>query len=582
MAEAEASYTSVQASPAVPPTPQETPEVIAITRKPRVIDFLKPDSPRKRPRSGGNSSATPANPPIPETLTTSATPKYSVSPPTLTAAQALLDQRKHRRLQGAVSDRQTSPNAARTALFELQGKQMVSEKGSKNAVQPANSTSEPMLAEAIANSQPQTPHVGVAPMQQNATPSSSFGPPEDMSAETLMDGNGGPVASPGRIDDNPGNDERPLPNQDSPNPRGQETDPGEGRSDKALTYPGPLPNFPQADRRRNTHSGFGRDSESKSPSSTKKHQWRRSSLGGDEPDQDETIHGMIFSSEASNEPEKMDVDTEVMDSRKGSLPSIKGSVPVPGMNGGSVPSMVHHSPVDSHTSYATRQPSTYPPVAGQPNPGGLYPPMASPGAGSSTSNSPRQTSFNQTSASSTFAAPNQNVFAQGGAMTESPKPLSPGSHQLGHPDSGISRNRSPSLTQQYQQQPFGRRASTRNSPPPMALQLMPPGGHPGAPHLPSLPGLPPPDLRFTLHSQPGAPPQMHPNTQGSGPNASSPGYHSQSGNNSLSSQSGEGSGQNPYGQGNDRLWAYIRSLEVKVDRLQEEVGSLKSQLPAPR
>ncbi|KAL9020215.1 MAG: hypothetical protein Q9185_002498 [Variospora sp. 1 TL-2023] len=541
MAEAEASYTSVQASPAVPPTPQETPEVTAITRKTRVIDFLKPDSPRKRPRSRGNSPATPANPPIPETLTTSATPKYSVSPPTLTAAQALLDQRKHRRLQGVVSDRQTSPNAARSALLELQGKQMVSEKGSENAVKPANSTGEPMLAVAVANSQPQTPHVGVAPMQQNATPSSSFGPPEDRSAETLMDGNGGPVASPGRIDDNTGNDERPLPNQDSPKPRGQETDPGEGRSDKALTYPGPLPNFPQADRRR-----------------------------------------MMFSSEASNEPEKMDVDTEVMDSRKGSLPSIKGSVPVAGMNGGSVPSMVHHSPVDSHTSYATRQPSTYPPVAGQPNPGGLYPPMASPGAGSSTSNSPRQTSFNQTSASSTFAAPNQNVFAQGGAMTESPKPLSPGSHQLGHPDSGISRNRSPSLTQQYQQQPFGRRASTRNSPPPMALQLMPPGGHPGAPHLPSLPGLPPPDLRFTLHSQPGAPPQMHPNTQGSGPNASSPGYHSQSGNNSLSSQSGEGSGQNAYGQGNDRLWAYIRSLEVKVDRLQEEVGSLKSQLPAPR
>ncbi|KAI4204608.1 MAG: hypothetical protein LQ348_001267 [Seirophora lacunosa] len=580
MAEAETTNTSARASSASPPTPQEPPEVTAITRKTRVIDFLEPDSPRKRPRSGGNSAATPATPPIQETLTTSTTPKYSVSPPTLTAAQALLDQRKHRRSQEAALDRQTSPNTARTALLALQGKQMVSEAGSENAVKPANSTGEPIAAVVTATQQPQAPHVGVAPMQQNVTLSSNFGPPEEISAATVLDGNGGPVASPGRIDDNTGNDEGSLANQASQRPRRQETDPGEGRSDKALTFPGPLPNFPQADRRRNTHSGFGRDSDSKSPSSTKKHQWRRSSLGGDEPDQDESMHGMMFSGEASHEPEKMDVDADPMDSRKGSLPSIKGSVA--SMNG-SVPSMVHHSPADGHTSYATRQPSTYPPIAGpQPNPGGLYPPMASPGAGSSTSNSPRQTSFNQTSASSTFAAPSQNVFAQGGAMTESPKPLSPSSHQLGHPDSGISRNRSPSSTQQYQQQQFGRRASTRNSPPPMALPLMPPGGHPGAPHLPSLPGLPPPDLRFTLPSQPGAPPQMHPNTQGNGPNVSSPGYHSQSGNNSLSSQSAEGSSQNPYGQGSDRLWAYIRSLEVKVDRLQEEIGSLKSQLPVPR
>ncbi|KAL9014528.1 MAG: hypothetical protein Q9173_000829 [Seirophora scorigena] len=549
MAKAETTNTSAQASSASPPTPQEPPEVTAITRKTRVIDFLEPDSPRKRPRSGGNSAATPATPPIQETLTTSTTPKYSVSPPTLTAAQALLDQRKHRRSQEAALDRQTSPNTARTALLALQGKQMVSEAGSENAMKPANSTGEPIAAVITATQQPQAPHVGVAPMQQNVTPSSNFVPPEEMSAATVLDGNGGPVASPGRIDDNTGNDEGSLANQDSQRPCRQETDPGEGRSDKALTFPGPLPNFPQADRRRNTHSGFGRDS-------------------------------MMFSGEASHEPEKMDVDADTMDSRKGSLPSIKGSMA--SMNG-SVPSMVHHSPADGHTSYATRQPSTYPPIAGpQPNPGGLYPPMASPGAGSSTSNSPRQTSFNQTSASSTFAAPSQNVFAQGGAMTESPKPLSPSSHQLGHPDTGISRNRSPSSTQQYQQQQFGRRASTRNSPPPVALPLMPPGGHPGAPHLPSLPGLPPPDLRFTLHSQPGAPPQMHPNTQGNGPHASSPGYHSQSGNNSLSSQSAEGSSQNPYGQGSDRLWAYIRSLEVKVDRLQEEVGSLKSQLPVPR
>lgn len=281
--------------------------------------------------------------------------------------------------------------------------------------------------------------------------------------------------------------------------------------------------------------------------------------------------GMIFSGDASHEPERMDVDAEGTDSRKGSLPSIK-----------------HHdapnlSSSDVYPSYTARQPSTYPPIAGrQPNPGGLYPPMASPGGGSSTSNSPRQASFNQGSGSSTFQAPNQNVFAQGGAITESPKPLSPGSHQLGHPESGIHHNRSPSVTQQYQQQQYGRRASTRSSPPLMGLPPMSSGGHPGAPHLPSLPGLPPPNPHYTLQSQAGPPPPLHANPQGGGPNASSPGYQSQSGNNSLSSQSAEGSGQNPYGHGSDRLWAYIRSLEVKIDRLQEEVGSLKSQLSASR
>ena len=279
----------------------------------------------------------------------------------------------------------------------------------------------------------------------------------------------------------------------------------------------------------------------------------------------------MYTGEASHEPERMDDDTEGADSRKGSLPSIKR----------------HDAPnypnSDVQASYAARQPSTYPPIAGrQSNPGGLYPPMTSPGGGSSTSNSPRQASFSQQNpASSGFQAPSQNVFAQGSGITESPKPLSPASHQLGHTEPGIHRNRSPSLTQQLQQHQFGRRANTHNTPPPLGLPPMPSAGHSSAPHLPSLPGLPPPDLRFTLHSQTGGPPHVHPNPQNGGPSAASPGYHSQSGNNSLSSQSGEGS-HNPYGQGSDRLWAYIRSLEVKVDRLQEEVGALKTQLSTPR
>lgn len=279
----------------------------------------------------------------------------------------------------------------------------------------------------------------------------------------------------------------------------------------------------------------------------------------------------MYTGEASHEPEKMDDETDAGSSRKGSLPSIQRHEP---------PSF---SASDSHTSYAARQPSTYPPIVGrQPNPGGLYPPMASPGAGSNTSNSPRQASFSQPSSGSTFPPPqSQNIFAQGGGMTESPKPLSPGSHQLGHPEQGAHRNRSPSLTQQYQQQQFGRKPSMQNTPPAIGLPPMPPSGHSGTPHLPSLSSLPPPDLRFTLHSQAGAPPPVHPTAQGSGPSVSSPGYQSQSGNNSLSSQSGDGT-QGIHRFEHERLFAYIKTLEVKVDRLQEEVGTLKSQLSASR
>ncbi|KAL8952300.1 MAG: hypothetical protein Q9222_001789 [Ikaeria aurantiellina] len=548
--------------------------------KPHHTDLLKPDAPRKRRRSPETSS-----PLAPPALPPSTSSKFSVSPPTLTAAQALIDQRKQKQLQEVTPDRQTSPNPAQVALGALQGKQMISDLASDHVVNRAAGVGESMSTTGSPGQLPEESQAAMAQVQQRSTSPPAFDPEEGPGTAMVMDSNGVSVASPGRMDENMGNDDDAPSRLDVHRPRRQETDPGEGRSDKALTYPGPLPNFHQADRRRNTHSGFGRESPLQSPSSTKKHQCdalarhskgaggcagRRSSLGGDEPEADESMRGLLYTGEASHEPEKMDDDTDVVNSRKGSLPSIKRH---------DVP---NQSPTDAQSSYAARQPSTYPPIVGrQPNPGGLYPPMASPGAGSSTSNSPRQGSFSQSSGSAMFHVQSQNVFAQGGGMTESPKPLSPGSHQLGHPESSIHRNRSPSLTQQYQQQQFGRKPSMQNTPPSMGLASMPPSGHAGAPHLPSLPGLPPPDLRFTLHSQAGAPPQVHPAPQGSGPSASSPGFQSQSGNNSLSSQSGEGS-QNPYGQGSDRLWAYIRSLEVKIDRLQEEVGSLKSQLNAPR
>lgn len=273
MAGAATTETSPDAPSALPQNTQDPPTGGTTIRKSRVTGFLKPDCTRKRRRSGEESIPTPATPPTSEASATPTSPKYSVSPPTLTAAQALLDQRKQKLLQESVSYRQTSPNTARTALLALQGKQMVSQKDSEDALKSAKSTAEPTSTAAPAIQQARAPHVGVPQMQQNATPSSSTGAAEEKTATTVMDGGRGPVASPGRMDEEGvGNDEDPQVHAGPQRPRRQESDPGESRSDKALTYPGPLPNLSQTDRRRNTHSGFGRDSESKSPSSTKKHQ----------------------------------------------------------------------------------------------------------------------------------------------------------------------------------------------------------------------------------------------------------------------------------------------------------------------
>ena len=302
---------------------------------------------------------------------------------------------------------------------------------------------------------------------------------------------------------------------------------------------------------------------------------RRSSMGSfggdgshegrDVPGQEEGMHGLTYTGQASHEPEGMDDEVSGGENAGRSLPSIRR----------------HDAPPEqrrqsgSDGGYHARQPSTYPPVGvRQPGSGGLFPPSAGIGAGSSASTSPgTQPSPNPyqqgASSSATFQHSGPNVFAQGG-MTESPKPLSPGgtiSHQLGHPDSGIHRNRSPSLTQQFQQQHFGRRSSTLNSSPQTSL---PP------PQLPSLPGLSPSDHRFTLHSQ----------APGPAGGQTSPGFHSQSAsqNNSLSShgtgpQGGSGDNSaNAFAQSTDRLWAYVRSLEMKIDRLQDEVGNLRGQL----
>lgn len=245
---------------------------------------------------------------------------------------------------------------------------------------------------------------------------------------------------------------------------------------------------------------------------------------------------------------------------------------------------------ESSPSYQSRQPSTYPPIQGRP-PGGmsstLFPP---PGPGGSSPSSTSQGSQSGTfpfpaapAGSMSHAATQQggHVFAQGG-ITESPKPLSPGSggpQPHAHGENSIYRNRSPSTATQFSQQQQYSRGSGRRTPPPSVGSLPPPSGL--APQLPPPHQLNPPDPRYTLPSQGPA----HPPTGPTGPptHMSGGGLSSQS--NSLSSHGpshhGSGEGANavyPQVGREDRIWAYVKSLEDRLNGLQEEVTSLRSQL----
>lgn len=324
---------------------------------------------------------------------------------------------------------------------------------------------------------------------------------------------------------------------------------------------------------------------------------RRSSMGsfGGEDKHDggmragdgDSMPGIMYAGETSHEPEHMDEDPDSPDGR--SLPSIRKH---------DAPSDDHHHHPSEHSSmYQSRQPSTYPPVAARPPGGGLYPPpLASPRGNSIMTTQP---SLNQPSyppipgPSTSFQASGPNVFAQSG-MTESPKPLSPGgmaSHQLGHSDSGIHRNRSPSLTQQLQHHQYSRRVTSNNTSPPISLPPPHTGNtHLNTPQLPSLPGLNPPDGRFTLQGQGPGPSPLHSAAVNSlpgphhGPNSPSfPQGTASSANNSLSSHStGPPTSfdrhPNAYVQPNDQLWNYVRGLEEKIEKLQNEVMSLKHQV----
>lgn len=277
-------------------------------------------------------------------------------------------------------------------------------------------------------------------------------------------------------------------------------------------------------------------------------------------------------------PHPNETEMSEEDRRRFSLPSIKAQH-VAGNSGTQ----------DSYTSHS-RTPSTYPPAGPRANPPtNLYPPGTDRGGSSSSGTSPSMQNNVIGGSNSVSSIP---ISTSGGSMysqsgiTESPKPLSPAgmhSHQLGHDSSSIGRQRSPSLTTQFQQQHFGRHQSGRTSPPVMSL----PSPHSTqGPKLPALTGLAPPDTRFTLNSQI--------------PNLQSPGGSQQGGQQSQSAQmlsatspsslfpptnsvqsrgapshQGSGDSSNNLFASDQRVWVYVQSLEDKVKQLSEKVHAME-------
>ncbi|KAH8815202.1 hypothetical protein F5884DRAFT_168579 [Xylogone sp. PMI_703] len=282
------------------------------------------------------------------------------------------------------------------------------------------------------------------------------------------------------------------------------------------------------------------------------------------------------------------------DRRRFSLPSINAQHVSSG-----------HGAQDTYSTHH-RGPNTYPPAGPRPPPtsGGLYPPNANRGTSSSSGTSPSMTNSvpsvpsghgsNTSISSLPLNTGSASMFAQS-AITESPKPLSPAgmvAHQLGQDPSSIGRQRSPSLTTQFQQQHYGRRQSGRNSPPGMPLQS--PHGPPhSGPKLPALSGLAPPESRYTLNSQPPSqqppgdnhhagqaaqqmPAPASPNSMFQAPPNAAAGRITHQGPHHQGSGSIDSNSSNLFAAGDRGVWAYVQTLEDKVKQLSEKVLAMEN------
>lgn len=311
---------------------------------------------------------------------------------------------------------------------------------------------------------------------------------------------------------------------------------------------------------------------------------RRASMGGFDGEDDfddsnvdgdeNAMDGIMYTNGTPRTEAEMTEDER----RRFSLPSIKAQHVGADQGGG------------ENRNAHSRTPSTYPPAGPRPgqSAGGLYPPntdrtgSSSSGTTASMQNSATGGHTPTTNISLPIGTGPNSTYSHSG-MTESPTPLSPAgmlSHQLGHDTSSINRQRSPSLTTQFQQQHFGRRPSGRSPPPGTSLT----SSH--GPKLPSLPGL---DQRFTISSHAsqqaspngsqGAQQQHHPGSLASAafpPQQGTPLVRGNFGGPSGHQQSSSNdSNANLFAQGDSRLLAHIQKLEDTVKQLHEQIQAME-------
>lgn len=254
------------------------------------------------------------------------------------------------------------------------------------------------------------------------------------------------------------------------------------------------------------------------------------------------------------------------------------------------------TPDDPNRQVYRQQSSTYPP-APTPNRGmrGTMGPPQVVHPGSSNATSPREMSGQPSPAGGSSISSNYygtgQVFAEPGMMTQSPKPLSPGQvpdqHRLSVGDGSMARNRSTSLTTQFQQQHFGRTSTSGRTPPLSNAQL---GSNQGAAPSVNLPPLGSSGQQQARGGMQTANMQGAPMNNVHGLSQQQQGINQASNPGSLSSHGrSSGSSLRDNQQDPNDIWAYMRSLEsrftqmqdeyeLRISRLQADIINLKGQL----
>ncbi|KAI4763392.1 hypothetical protein E4T52_04564 [Aureobasidium sp. EXF-3400] len=510
----------------VPHTPTSAPlPTLASSKEPQSYNALKPYAP-------GYTVVSPRSP-----------ARYSPRPLTGAAAQA--DARRLQSQQQSHESSQTSANPAVTALHALM---------SGPATSKASDLSSPNHPPTSTMRKPST-HltVPVTTTAEASQPSPvsirSFGDMDAVSPNGAMTTTAHEHTRDNQLVAEPAE----MSSMDYPEPtRGYNPATSSHPSHKSFTYPGPASVAAEAASEgerphicdkcgRRFARGDALARHNKGPGGCA---GRRSSFGGDDDSRmgDDGMDGMEYTDHGDN---GHDMDDEDDDPRRVSEPSRKRA-------------HIEDSH-DSNRSIYRQHSSTYPPpLASRTHRGNMGPPNHHILPSSSSVTSPGEmTNVNPTSGMGMNPYSHPTVVLGEGGISHSPKPLSPkqqDQHRLNIAEAtSAMRNRSPSLTQI--QQAHNARAG----------QATPPATHQIPQHnqLPSLAGLASGHsmrlpIQSTTHNS------IHNNMQTGPMHGSNPG--------SLSSHghSSGGSMRDIVGDGINDVWSYVRNLEQRFSRMQDE------------